>query len=259
MANKRVKTNTEILANGKLEGLTYKSENVLDLIKNKALQSDLKAYLKAETDSEKSAWKMVRLLGKMSGEIKQDFGSDYAFADFMGMSQTVVNKRKRLAEFAIELEKLGYTDTKAFELLPLINKMKNIDSHERKLEIFRQVLEMLSPDMTQKELREAVKHIDIEIDDNQQVMIEQKASESNENEEAGETGESDEKEEAGETGESVVTIGTEFDLEDMIEIDLPVWLDSELQAYTITTYSVSGEVLKELLNAIEDVIGKDVK
>lgn len=257
MSNKRVKTNTEILANGKLEGLTYKSENVVNLITNKAFKSDLTAYIKAEADGEKVAWKLVRLIGKMSGEIKQDFGSDYAFAEFMGMSQSVVNKRKHLAEFAIELEKEGYTDSKAYEILPLIKKLQVLDSHEKRLEAFRQILQLLSPTMTQKELREAVKNIEIEIKDENPPKIEKKEVKENE-EETGEATENTEAEKSAEN-ENTEEAGIDFELDEMIEVDLPVWLDSETRTYTVNTYTVSGEVLIQLLNAIQDVIGKDVE
>lgn len=254
MAKKKVETNTEILTNGKLEGLNYKSENVVDLLNNKALQSDLRAYIKTETDGEKAAWKLVRLLGKMAGEIKQDFGSDYAFAEFMGMSQSVVNKRKRLAEFAIELEKAGYTDTKGFELLPLIKKLEKLDSHERKLEVFRQILDFLSPQMTQKELREAVKQIDVEVDNESPVKIEQKELDTNDREESAK----DDNEESVNNTEDENEV---YSCEDgqMIDITLPVWVNSpngDNLYFKLVDYQVSSEIMKNIIYAIEDIFAE---
>lgn len=254
MAEKRIKTNTEILANGKLEGLNYKSENVVALITNKAFKSDLQSYLKTEQDGKKAAWKLVRLLGKMSGEIKQDFGSDYAFADFMGMSQSVVNKKKRLAEYAIELENQGYTDSNAYEFLPLIKKLEALETHEKKLEAFREILKMFSPDMTQKELRETVKNIEIEIDDNKTAKIEQKEAET-ENEDTAEKEEL-QKQENVETDNALLPL----ELNEMYEITIPAVENVEGTDYaTYYTYQVSGEVFKVLAQAIEDIIGKDVE
>ena len=248
MAEKRIKTNTEVLANGKLEGLNYKSENVVALITNKAFKSDLQSYLKTEQDGKKAAWKLVRLLGKMSGEIKQDFGSDYAFADFMGMSQSVVNKKKRLAEYAIELENQGYTDSNAYEFLPLIKKLEALETHEKKLEAFKEILKMFSPDMTQKELREAVKNIEIEIDDNKTTKIEQKEADT-ENEELQE-------QENVETDNALLPL----ELNEMYEITIPAVENVDDTDYaTYYTYQVSGEVFKVLAQAIEDIIGKDVE
>lgn len=257
MANKRVKTNTEIVVNGKLEGLTYTSENVVDLINNKALQSDLKAYLKTESDGQKAAWKLVRLLGKMAGEIKQDFGSDYAFADFMGMSQSVVNKRKRLAEFAIELEKCGYTDSKAYELLPLIKKLEKIEIHEKRLDAFRQILEMLSPDMTQKELREAIKNIDIEVEADKLIAIENKNPDGDE----GENEIIEDSKESNSNDKDTDSDETIYSCENgqLINVTIPelVDLNSEgVLSFKYAEYSISYDILGKILDAIEEIFAE---
>lgn len=162
-------TGTEIILNAALAGTTYHDEVAVDSIKNKTLKSNVKSYLQSERRGKKAAWEMVRLLASMSEHIKEDFGSDYAFAEFMECSQSIINKRKRLGLYAVELEKAGYSDSQAMEFLPLLStaerKMVDVYSDDiESLEVNRgYIVDDLSNNipvtLSQKEIRKVVKQL----------------------------------------------------------------------------------------------------
>ena len=84
--------------------------------------------------------------------IKSDFGSDQAFADFMNMSRSDVNKLKRVSKLEDVAKNHGLTVSKAYELLPL----QSVDD----LSIAQFLIDNnINEKTTQKELRELVKTV----------------------------------------------------------------------------------------------------
>lgn len=144
-----------IVVNGALLDKTYRDADAVAAIKDAKLRGYVNTYIKEEDKGVKAAWNMVRLIGKMKDVIKKDFGSDAEFAAFMGMTQSAVNKRKRIAEYADKLEAAGYSVTNAFELLPVIGKMDK----PTRIESFIDSLD--GADATQTELREVVKTVKV--------------------------------------------------------------------------------------------------
>lgn len=135
-----------VVNNAALEGKTFRDTETHAAIKDPTLRKNVKAFAQCETKAFAEMWKAARLLGEMTAHIKKDFGSDKAFAEYMGMTRINVNKTKRVAKFADECEAAGISVTKAFELLSLGSD-----------EVIRANIIPALADKSQKEIREAVK------------------------------------------------------------------------------------------------------
>lgn len=155
MAKNNTTKKQEIVLNGALLDKTYHDAEAVNAIKDSRLKGFVKSYITEEGKGQKAAWKMVRLIGQMTDVIKKDFGSDAEFAAFMGMTQSAVNKRKRIAKYADKLEAAGYTVTNAFELLPAIGKIGTVEHAENFID------SVDAAEATQAELREVVKSVEI--------------------------------------------------------------------------------------------------
>lgn len=141
----------EVVVNINLEGLTYK-EVTPDMFNNKKLGKMVENFSKCEGRISEEQWKAARYMGEMASVdmIKSDFGSDQAFADFMDMSRSDVNKLKRVSKLEDVAKNHGLTVSKAYELLPL----QNVDD----LSVAQFLLDNnVNEKTTQKELRELVK------------------------------------------------------------------------------------------------------
>lgn len=141
----------EVVVNINLEGLTYK-EVTPDMFNNKKLGKMVENFSKCEGRVSEEQWKAARYMGEMASVdmIKSDFGSDQAFADFMNMSRSDVNKLKRVSKLEDVAKNHGLTVSKAYELLPL----QSVDD----LSIAQFLLDNdINEKTTQKELRELVK------------------------------------------------------------------------------------------------------
>ena len=141
----------EVVVNINLEGLTYK-EVTPDMFNNKKLGKMVENFSKCEGRISEEQWKAARYMGEMAtvDMIKSDFGSDQAFADFMDMSRSDVNKLKRVSKLEDVAKNHGLTVSKAYELLPL----QNVDD----LSVAQFLLDNnVNEKTTQKELRELVK------------------------------------------------------------------------------------------------------
>ena len=141
----------EVIVNVNLEGLTYK-EVTPDMFNNKKLGKMVENFSKCEGRISEEQWKAARYMGEMASVdmIKSDFGSDQAFADFMDMSRSDVNKLKRVSKLEDVAKNHGLTVSKAYELLPL----QNVDD----LSVAQFLLDNnVNEKTTQKELRELVK------------------------------------------------------------------------------------------------------
>lgn len=141
----------EVIVNVNLEGLTYK-EVTPDMFNNKKLGKMVENFSKCEGRISEEQWKAARYMAKMASVdmIKSDFGSDQAFADFMNMSRSDVNKLKRVSKLEDVAKNHGLTVSKAYELLPL----QNVDD----LSIAQFLIDNnIDEKTTQKELRELVK------------------------------------------------------------------------------------------------------
>lgn len=146
--------NNDVVLNGALVDTNYKDDMAVGSIKDAKLRSAIIKYKKEEIKQNVSEWTKCRLIVEMTKNLKKDFGSDQAFADFMQSTRSMINKQRRIGEYADFLEERGYTVSKAFELLPLINKLnpKLIHSELNKIK---------GSDCTVSELREIVKHTEI--------------------------------------------------------------------------------------------------
>ena len=141
----------EVIVNVNLEGLTYK-EVTPDMFNNKKLGKMVENFSKCEGRVSEEQWKAARYMGEMASVdmIKSDFGSDQAFADFMNMSRSDVNKLKRVSKLEDVAKNHGLTVSKAYELLPL----QSVDD----LSIAQFLIDNdINEKTTQKELRELVK------------------------------------------------------------------------------------------------------
>ena len=141
----------EVVVNINLEGLTYK-EVTPDMFNNKKLGKMVENFSKCEGRVSEEQWKAARYMGEMASVdmIKNDFGSDQAFADFMNMSRSDVNKLKRVSKLEDVAKNHGLTVSKAYELLPL----QSVDD----LSIAQFLIDNdINEKTTQKELRELVK------------------------------------------------------------------------------------------------------
>ena len=141
----------EVVVNINLEGLTYK-EVTPDMFNNKKLGKMVEYFSKCEGRVSEEQWKAARYMGEMASVdmIKNDFGSDQAFADFMNMSRSDVNKLKRVSKLEDVAKNHGLTVSKAYELLPL----QSVDD----LSIAQFLIDNdINEKTTQKELRELVK------------------------------------------------------------------------------------------------------
>ena len=141
----------EVVVNINLEGLTYK-EVTPDMFNNKKLGKMVENFSKCEGRVSEEQWKAARCMGEMAtvDMIKNDFGSDQAFADFMNMSRSDVNKLKRVSKLEDVAKNHGLTVSKAYELLPL----QSVDD----LSIAQFLIDNdINEKTTQKELRELVK------------------------------------------------------------------------------------------------------
>ena len=141
----------EVVVNINLEGLTYK-EVTPDMFNNKKLGKMVENFSKCEGRISEEQWKAARYMGEMASVdmIKSDFGSDQAFADFMDMSRSDVNKLKRVSKLEDVAKNHGLTVSKAYELLPL----QSVDD----LSIAQFLIDNdINEKTTQKELRELVK------------------------------------------------------------------------------------------------------
>ena len=141
----------EVVVNINLEGLTYK-EVTPDMFNNKKLGKMVENFSKCEGRISEEQWKAARYMGEMASVdmIKSDFGSDQAFADFMDMSRSDVNKLKRVSKLEDVAKNHGLTVSKAYELLPL----QSVDD----LSIAQFLIDNnVNEKTTQKELRELVK------------------------------------------------------------------------------------------------------
>ena len=143
----------EVIVNVNLEGLTYK-EVTPDMFNNKKLGKMVENFSKCEGRVSEEQWKAARYMGEMASVdmIKSDFGSDQAFADFMNMSRSDVNKLKRVSKLEDVAKNHGLTVSKAYELLPL----QSVDD----LSIAQFLIDNnINEKTTQKELRELVKAV----------------------------------------------------------------------------------------------------
>lgn len=143
----------EVVVNINLEGLTYK-EVTPDMFNNKKLGKMVENFSKCEGRISEEQWEAARYMGEMASVdmIKSDFGSDQAFADFMDMSRSDVNKLKRVSKLEDVAKNHGLTVSKAYELLPL----QNVDD----LSVAQFLLDNnVNEKTTQKELRELVKTV----------------------------------------------------------------------------------------------------
>lgn len=143
----------EVIVNVNLEGLTYK-EVTPDMFNNKKLGKMVENFSKCEGRVSEEQWKAARYMGEMASVdmIKSDFGSDQAFADFMNMSRSDVNKLKRVSKLEDVAKNHGLTVSKAYELLPL----QSVDD----LSIAQFLIDNnINEKTTQKELRELVKTV----------------------------------------------------------------------------------------------------
>lgn len=135
-----------VVNNAALEGKTFRDVETHAAIKDANLRKSVKAFAACETKVLTEGWKAAKLIGAMTTHIKKDFGSDRAFAEYMGMTTTNINKMKRVSKFAEECEAAGVSVTKAFELLSLGND-----------EVVKANIVPSLADKSQKEIREAVK------------------------------------------------------------------------------------------------------
>lgn len=254
-------TGVEIIANAALEGKTYHDEDCLESIKNKTLKSNIKSYLQNEQKGKKAAWNMVRLIANMSDYIKEDFGSDYKFAEFMECSQSTINKRKRLGNYAVELELNGFSDSQAMELLPLLSLSDkklveiygdDIDTIEAiRILLVKDISSIVSPDLSQKEIRKVVKNLTVynsEIDNRLKIDINEEPN----------TDSLDDKNISSESDSQSQSLDDYDDsepeqLDEYIQYTLPWIMDGGLVDETV---QVSNEIALELAKAIMDIINK---
>lgn len=115
-------------------------------IKNATLRKNVNAFKACNTKIFAEQWKAVKVLAVMFDEEQwtDDFKSERAFAKYLGMPQSTVNKSRRAAQIADECIANGVSVSKAYELLTLPT-----ESAECLLEC--------AGEMTQKDLRKAVK------------------------------------------------------------------------------------------------------
>lgn len=173
---KNAKKETKLVCteNKALFNKTYRDKGITTLINNKSLAKYVEWFASAEKTVKGNQWKAIRYMGKMAtvDMIKDDFGSDAKFAEFMGMSQSSVNKMKRLAKIADRCEKLGMSVSNAYELLPLGAKLEEFLNMEADSGSMADIVSLLS----QKDLRGFVKeYLDSFKDDKK---IEDKSDES---------------------------------------------------------------------------------
>lgn len=252
--NGKVETE-DIIYNIDLEGKTY-HDDIIELIKNNHLKSQMKQYIKAENRGRKAAWEMVRLIASMSEYIKEDFGSDYKFAEFMECSQATINKRKRLGQYAYELEQCGYTDTQGYEFLPLLSKAEEIikantetpeDADNMRGLLVKDLNLEIPPSCTQKQIRNALKAYTAYFDkesETAKIVMKQDVLEDTKPE----TSETDTQGRSLEDYDDTETEETSY-----IEYTLPWIKDGGLVDETV---QVSDDVAMELAKAIMEIINK---
>ncbi len=165
----------EVILNAALVDKTYKDADAMNAIKNADLRKHIEEYASAETSAQSSVWSMVKAIGQAAYCIKSDFGSDKAFADFMGLTQSAVNKQKRLSKYADDCIARGLTASNAMELLPILGMIESrVHMDDRKATI-ETVLDMVNARMTQKEIRAVVKKLFIDRDTQALVILDDKA------------------------------------------------------------------------------------
>lgn len=164
----------EVILNAALVDKTYKDADAMNAIKNADLRKHIEEYASAETSAQSSVWSMVKAIGQAAYCIKSDFGSDKSFADFMGLTQSAVNKQKRLSKYADECIARGLTASNAMELLPILGMIESrVHLDDRKATIDT-VLDMVNARMTQKEIRAIVKNLFIDRDTQALVILDEK-------------------------------------------------------------------------------------
>lgn len=169
----------EVVVNINLEGMTYK-EVTPDMFNNKKLGKMVENFSKCEGRISEEQWKAARYMGEMASVdmIKSDFGSDQAFADFMDMSRSDVNKLKRVSKLEDVAKNHGLTVSKAYELLPL----QSVDD----LSIAQFLIDNdINEKTTQKELRELVKTVKNAIESKEEPELETEDVDTDTEEEAG--------------------------------------------------------------------------
>lgn len=177
----------EVVVNVNLEGLTYK-EVTPDMFNNKKLGKMVENFSKCEGRIKDEQWKAADYMAQMAtvDSIKQDFGSDQAFADFMQMSRSDVNKLKRVSALKDVAKNHGLTVSKAYELLPLIG-LEDVSIASVLIDY------NVNENTTQKELREIVKAVRFGIEEKEE-KEEQTEEEETEEAETSETVEEEEEE-----------------------------------------------------------------
>ena len=152
----------EVVVNVNLEGLTYK-EVTPDMFNNKKLGKMVENFSKCEGRIKDEQWKAADYMAQMATveSIKQDFGSDQAFADFMQMSRSDVNKLKRVSVLKDVAKNHGLTVSKAYELLPLIG-LEDVSIATVLIDY------NVNENTTQKELREIVKAVRFGIEEKEE-------------------------------------------------------------------------------------------
>lgn len=239
--------------NSALEGKTYHDTECIEDIKNPTLKSKLKSYIKEENKGKKAAWEMVRLIASMSEVIKEDFGSDYKFAEFMECSQATINKRKRLGNYAVDLQAEGYSDTQAMEMLPLLSKAEEIINNnfddsiaqeEGRTKLVQEIALNIPNTLSQKDIRKEVKNLTAfwDIDEGYARIMEKTDIDSLNNEET-----------SSQSLEELDDTETPTNEETYITYTVP-WLESG--ALVDAQIEVSEEVAKQIAKSIMDIMNE---
>lgn len=121
-------------------------------LKNEKLKSALLAIQRDCTTVNEKLWKVAEGVHKIVTKKlwSEDFTSETDLAAFMGTSVTTISRLKNAYQAKLdhpEISARGFEPSKVFELLPLKDKINEVI-----------IAEDITPDETQKSIREAVGH-----------------------------------------------------------------------------------------------------
>lgn len=136
----------------------YMEDELVASIKNKTMQSAVKAFRSATEQGQNSAWNVAKACARMKVDCRKEFENDETLARFLGLSNKMAFSRLyRLGALADEAKKLGLTTAPVQELLVLAgDKYGKLNPKEH--------LEAIVG-MTKDDVREYVKQFKVAIED----------------------------------------------------------------------------------------------
>lgn len=160
--NKVTKVKAEVIKFNPMLDAEYgfTDNDLVDSIKNKTMQSAVRAYKNAVESGNKSAWNVAKACARMKLEARKEFENDEVLAHFLGLSnKNAFSRLYRLGGLANKAMELGLTTTPVTELLVLAgDKYGKLDPADHLDKIVG---------MTKDEVRDYVKKFKVAIEDKQ--------------------------------------------------------------------------------------------